>query len=242
MDQRDQKPTQECTPRLDVVPTDHFLASVSPLTKCTPSCIILKGCYVSFQHVGMQLAILKNWSRRYVPLKLGKWFESVGVPRESIVELDWWQQVHHRDTKVTVSFVPAQVPLLSSREIRLMFVYTGLREPDMTYGAALDMLNEESREGSREIFTSAQPMLQTFGDESSSDSRQMSREPAARFSVRGVKARLLGAAALEQSRHGPLSVAMGWLCGGCWREAVLFCGRHGLLPRFRANRTQVWPL
>lgn len=46
---------------------------------------------------------------RYVPLRLGKWFEGAGIPRSSVTELDWWQEVQHEDTKVTVACTPAQV-------------------------------------------------------------------------------------------------------------------------------------
>ena len=52
--------------------------------------------------------------RRYVPLKLGKWFISCGIPRDKIVELDWWQEVQHRDSGVTVALTPAQVRFLRS--------------------------------------------------------------------------------------------------------------------------------
>ena len=44
-----------------------------------------------------------------MPLKLGKWFEGMGIGKECVVELDWWQQTQHKETKVTVALTPAQV-------------------------------------------------------------------------------------------------------------------------------------
>lgn len=46
---------------------------------------------------------------RYVPLKLGKWFVSCGIPASNVVELDWWQEAQHNGGKVTVALTPAQV-------------------------------------------------------------------------------------------------------------------------------------
>ena len=43
----------------------------------------------------------------YVPLKLGAWFTSLGV--KNVTELDWWQDVQHPGSQVTVIMTPAQV-------------------------------------------------------------------------------------------------------------------------------------
>lgn len=36
---------------------------------------------------------------RYVPLGLKAWFKSRGMD-ENVIELDWWQEVQHKDTQV----------------------------------------------------------------------------------------------------------------------------------------------
>jgi len=42
----------------------------------------------------------------YVPLGVKEWFESRGMS-QNVVELDWWQEVKHKDTKTSVIMVPA---------------------------------------------------------------------------------------------------------------------------------------
>lgn len=51
-----------------------------------------------------------NDLRWYVPLKLGSWFEGLGIT--NVQELDWWQEVSHSGSSLAVSLTPAQVPQL----------------------------------------------------------------------------------------------------------------------------------
>ncbi|KAK9844742.1 hypothetical protein WJX74_006230 [Apatococcus lobatus] len=42
----------------------------------------------------------------YVPLKLGAWFTNLGIT--NVTEMDWWQEVQHSNSQVSVIMTPAQ--------------------------------------------------------------------------------------------------------------------------------------
>ncbi|KAK9804032.1 hypothetical protein WJX73_005242 [Symbiochloris irregularis] len=44
--------------------------------------------------------------RWYVPLRLGKWFAAAGIT--NVVEMDWWDEVQHPGSSVTITMTPAQ--------------------------------------------------------------------------------------------------------------------------------------
>ena len=54
------------------------------------------------------LLLMRVWLLgRYVPLRIGAWFAGVGV--HNVVEMDWWDEVTHKDSQVTITMTPAQV-------------------------------------------------------------------------------------------------------------------------------------
>lgn len=53
--------------------------------------------------------------RYVVPLKVGDWFKDEGVPKEQIIEMDWWEEqlfnndfLTHGLGKIKITCVPAQ--------------------------------------------------------------------------------------------------------------------------------------
>ena len=45
--------------------------------------------------------------RRYVPLGVKAWFTGIGIT--NVNEMDWWDEVAHKGTDVTITMTPAQV-------------------------------------------------------------------------------------------------------------------------------------
>lgn len=47
----------------------------------------------------------------YIPLGLREWFIKRGI--DNVIELDWWQEIHHKDRPdILVACVPSMVNIL----------------------------------------------------------------------------------------------------------------------------------
>ena len=68
--------------------------------------IISHDHYDHFNRYSVQ-RLIENSNRFIVPLEVGDYLEDWGVPREKIIELDWWQE-HRIDQNLMVVATPAQ--------------------------------------------------------------------------------------------------------------------------------------
>lgn len=51
----------------------------------------------------------------YIPLGLKNWFVKRGVT--NVIELDWWQEVYHKNTEIMIACVPAMVKCVGCTNI-----------------------------------------------------------------------------------------------------------------------------
>lgn len=62
------------------------------------------------ENVVLQLGNNVTW---YIPLGLREWFNKRGI--ENVIELDWWQEIHHKSRPdILIASVPSMVRILSN--------------------------------------------------------------------------------------------------------------------------------